>query len=82
MGGVKSRNGRTHRIENNGVVSMRENTSDIHERRVSHTNFLGSMAGGEDRCTICQGATEFSAESGAMHVESDRKGRTLLYNAG
>ncbi|NOU10346.1 MAG: hypothetical protein HOO98_10055 [Nitrospira sp.] len=62
MGGVKSRNGRTHRIENNGVVSMSENTSDIHERRVSHTDFLASMAGGEDRCTILHGAPEFSAE--------------------
>jgi hypothetical protein len=62
MGGVKSRNGRTHRIENDGAVSMRANTSDIHERSVLHTDFFASMAGGEDRCTICQGATEFSAE--------------------
>ncbi|TKB93692.1 MAG: hypothetical protein E8D40_06425 [Nitrospira sp.] len=53
---------------------MRENTSDIHERRVSHTDFFASMAGGEDRCTIPHGATEFSAAQGMMHVESDRKG--------
>lgn len=52
MGGVKSRNGRTHRIKNNGVVSMRENTSDIHERSMSRTDFFASVVDGEDRCTI------------------------------
>jgi len=53
---------------------MRENASDIHERSVSHTDFFASVADGEDRCTLCQRATELSAESGDMHVESDRKG--------
>ena len=72
MGGVKSRNGRTHRIGNNGVASMKEDTSDMHERSMSHTDFFASVAGGEDRCTICQRAAEFSAEQGDMHVESDR----------
>jgi hypothetical protein len=51
-GGVKSRNGRTHRIENDGVVSLRENTSEIHERSVSRINSFASVPRGEDRCII------------------------------
>jgi len=57
-GGVKSRNRRTHRIENDGVVSMRGSTSDIHERSMSDTDFFASVVGVEDRCPILQGATE------------------------
>ncbi len=52
MGGVKSRNGRTHRIERDGVASMKENTSDVHERDVSHADFLASADGGEDSLAI------------------------------
>jgi hypothetical protein len=58
MGGVKSRNGRTHRIERDGVASMKENPSDFHERGVSYTDFFASVNGGEDRRTVLQGTTE------------------------
>ena len=48
MGCVKSRNRRTHRIENDGGGFIKENTSDVHVRDVSHAEFFVLADGGEE----------------------------------
>lgn len=74
MGGVKSRNGRTHCIERDGVASIKENTSDVHERGVFYTNFLASADCGEDRYAVPYRELQDHRRVRCRHVESDRKG--------
>ena len=81
MGGVMSRNGRTRRIQSDRDVSMKEKMSDLHEREVSHADFFSSVDSEGDRRTTFKEHRNH-CEVRCMHVESDRKGGTVLYNAG